>query len=218
DPYYPGAKERWQMFAASHPEVLTFGDSEGAAVPWTLIPGLDTGADGHVCFAVEAFSGVFGEAPLDGERDVATFLGKATDFCNSQLWGTLGASIVIHPKSLKDAQVVHALDRAVADLEYGTVGVNVWTGLGYAFATTTWGAFPGHDLTDIQSGRGVVHNTLMFDQPEKSVLYGPFRQPVKPLWFSTHKTAHHVTRHLTELEADPSPAKLVPLFAAALRG
>ncbi len=218
DPYYPGARERWERFAASHPEVLTFGETDGGAVPWTLIPGLDTGADGHVCFAVEAFAGVFGEAPLDSDRDVPAFLADAVEFCNSQLWGTLGASLIVDPRSIKDPAIAKAVDRAVADLEYGTVGVNVWTGLGYAFGSTTWGAFPGHDLTNIQSGRGVVHNTLMFDEPEKSVLYGPFRQPLKPLWFSTHKTAHHVTRHLTELEADPSPAKLAKIVAAAVRG
>ena len=61
------------------------------------------------------------------------------------------------------------------DLRYGAIGVNVWHALAFAMGSTTWGAYPGHSRTDIESGTGVVGNAAMFDRPQKSVVRGPFR-------------------------------------------
>ncbi len=218
DPYYPGARDRWEHFSASHPSVRTHGDDAGGAVPWTLIHDLDADDPDHTCFAVEAFAGVFGEAPLRSERSVVSYIEDAVRFANENAWGTLGASLIVHPASLKDPEIAAAVEQAVADLRYGTVGVNVWTGLGFAFMTTTWGAFPGHPLNDVRSGRGVVHNTLMFDQAQKSVIRGPFRQPLKPLWFASNKQAHNIAKGLVAMEADPTALTLMPILAAAVRG
>ncbi len=41
---------------------------------------------------------------------------------------------------------------------------------------------PATPLQDIESGVGAVHNTLLFDHPQKSVLYGPWRYKPKPFW------------------------------------
>ncbi len=216
--YYPGAEDRWRTFAESHHLVKEHGEPTEGAIPWTLIHDLDSSDPNHTCFAVEAFAGVFGEAPLDAPRSVPDFLSQAVSFANDSLWGTLGASLIVHPATMKDPETAAAVEKAIADLRYGTVGLNVWTGLGYAFTSTTWGGFPGHDLTDIQSGRGTVHNSLMFDMAQKSVVRGPFRQQPKPLWFTDNRQAHNVTRHLVALEADPSALTLAPVLAAAVRG
>ena len=218
DPYYPGARERWEHFQASHPSVRNHGKHHDGAVPWTLIHDLDTEDPEHSCFAVEAFAGIFGEAPLKSERSVVSYIQDAVRFANETAWGTLGASLIVHPASLKDPEVAAAVEQAVADLRYGTVGVNVWTGLGFAFMTTSWGAFPGHPLNDIRSGRGVVHNTLMFGEPQKSVIRGPFRQPLKPLWFASNKQAHKIAKGLVAIEAQPSALALAPILGAAVRG
>ncbi len=218
EPYYPGARERWAQFEASHSSVRTHGDHADSAVPWTLIHDLDSDDPEHTCFAVEAFAGVFGEAPLDSARSVVEYIQDAVRFANDTIWGTLGASIIVHPTSMKDPAIAAAVEQAVADLRYGTVGLNVWTGLGFAFLSTSWGAFPGHPLNDVRSGRGTVHNTLMFDQVQKSVVRGPFRQPLKPLWFASNKQAHNVTKGLVKLESAPSVAALLPVVGAAIRG
>jgi aldehyde dehydrogenase (NAD(P)+) len=42
--------------------------------------------------------------------------------------------------------------RAIADLRYGTIAVNAWTGGGHLTATASWGAYPGRTLNDVQSG------------------------------------------------------------------
>ena len=67
-----------------------------------------------------------------------------------------------------------ALNEAIADLRYGSIGVNLWHALSFALGTTVWGAYPGHAVNDIQSGRGFVGNAYMFARPQKSVVRGPF--------------------------------------------
>lgn len=38
----------------------------------------------------------------------------------------------------------------------------------------TWGAYPGHGPEDIQSGVGVVRNSLLIENAEKTVTRGPW--------------------------------------------
>jgi acyl-CoA reductase-like NAD-dependent aldehyde dehydrogenase len=218
--YYPGAADRYDAFLEQHPEAERFGDiggPEGDRLAWALIPGLDPGQRDEICYSTEAFAGLFGETPLSAPSPAA-FVDQAVAFCNERLWGTLNATLLVHPKSLRDPEVGKAVERAIADLRYGTVAINHWAAIGYGLVVTPWGAFPGHDRTDIQSGTGVVHNTLMFSKVQKSVVRAPFRVLPKPVWFATHRQAHKLTPKLSRFEAAPSPAKLPGIFALALRG
>ena len=95
--------------------------------------------------------------------------------------------------------------------------VNVWHALAFVMGTTSWGAYPGHPRTDIQSGSGVVANALMFDRPQKSVVRGPFRSRPKPPWFATAPDSYDVMRRFVAFEAEPSAAKIPGLLLAALR-
>ena len=67
-----------------------------------------------------------------------------------------------------------AFDAAIAGLRYGCVCVNVPTLVGFAITALPWGAFPGGTPADVGSGIGTVHNTLLFDRPQKAVLHGPW--------------------------------------------
>ena len=134
------------------------------------------------------------------------------------MWGTLNASIIVHPKSLLDPAVAQAVERAIEQLRYGTIVVNHWAGLGYAFVSTAWGAYPGHVDHDIRSGRGVVHNTYMFDRVQKTVIRGPFRISPKPPWFVTNKVTHKLGPRLVALESSPSIGRLIRVAMQALRG
>lgn len=216
--YYPGAGDRDRAFVAAHPEAERFGDPDEDELPWTLIPGVDaSGGEDVFCFQTEAFCGLFAETALAAEGPV-DFLAKATTFCNEALWGTLNATLLIHPKTAKQRGVAEALDRAIDQLRYGTVSVNNWAAIGYGLVITPWGAYPGHELHDIQSGSGVVHNTLMFSRSEKTVIRSPWRMRPKPMWFPTHRTALEVARRLTAFEATPTPLRLPGILWAALRG
>jgi acyl-CoA reductase-like NAD-dependent aldehyde dehydrogenase len=216
--FYPGARERYQAFAASHPEAEQFGQPAGEELSWMLIPGVTPENTNEIAFTTEAFCGIFAETPLKAPS-VAEYIDKAVAFCNQQLWGTLNTTILVHPSSQRDPTVAEAVERGIAHLRYGTVAVNYWAAASYAIGVTTWGAFPGHAINDIQSGTGVVHNTLMFSRPQKSVLYAPFRAFPVPVWFVSHGTAAKtVFRKLTAFEADASPLKVPSIVVTALRG
>jgi hypothetical protein len=108
--------------------------------------------------------------------------------------------------------------KAIADLRYGGIGVNVWPGVIYGLVTPSWGAFPGNRAEDIQSGSGVVHNTFLFDHPEKSVVKAPFRIRPTPAWFSDHKSLRDLGQRLVAFEAKPSWGAFFRVVRAALRG
>lgn len=218
--WYPGAADRYDAFLKAHPEAERFGERRAEHLPWALIPGVSPENRDDICFRTEAFCGVCAETPLPalpGDTP-AEFLDRAVDFCNDQVWGTLNVTIIVHPSSLRDPAVKEALDRAVANLRYGTVAINHWAAAGFGLVVTPWGAFPGHTRRDIQSGVGMVHNILMFDRAQKTVIHAPFRVWPKPVWFASHKTAHRITPKLVHFEADPSWVKLPGILVPAVRG
>jgi hypothetical protein len=214
--YYPGAAERRAAFVAAHPEAEELGRGPADALPWTFIRGVAPGLTGDICFNVESFCGECAETAL-AAPSTAAFVDAATAFCNDVVWGTLSATVLVSPASLKEPGVADAIDRCVADLRYGAIGVNVWHGLVFAMGSTTWGAYPGHPRTDIGSGSGVVGNAVMFDRTEKSVVRGPFRARPKPPWFATATGSYEVMRKFVAFEADPSAARIPGLLYAAMR-
>lgn len=216
--FYPGAQERHKTFVKEHPEAEHIGTSSEGQLPWTLIAGVDPGNIDDVCFTTEAFCSLFAEAGLEA-GSVPEYIDRAVAFANKHLWGSLNVTIIVHPDSLKDPEIAAAVERAVANLRYGTVGVNYWAGAGFTLGSTTWGAFPGHEIHNIQSGTGVVHNTLMFSCSQKSVLRGPFRSVPTPPWFVTHgRTASKLFPRLVDFEAASSPLKVPGILWAAIRG
>jgi hypothetical protein len=218
-PYYPGARDRFDTFVAAHPEAETYGDNGPGCVPWTMIPGLRPDTEDEIAFTTESFNGVFGEVGIDAGGTV-DFIRKAVEFANDGMWGTLGCSLIVHPKSLQDPEVQRAVDQAIADLRYGTVAVNHWSAIGFLLGATPWGAYPGHPIDNVESGIGFVHNSMMLADAdiEKTVVRGPFRMPVKPTWFATNKTGHKSSELFARLQAKPSWGKLPALITTALRG
>ena len=216
--YYPGAHDRYRSFLErSGARAVTAGEHTSDTIPWTFLRDVDTADRENICFTTESFCGVVADGALPG-ADAAEYLRNAVAFCNDTVWGTLNAAIVIHPKTVAAPGMAEALEQAIRDLRYGTVVVNHWPGLGYGLVVTTWGAWPGHSLADIQSGRGVVHNTRMFDKPQKSVIRGKFRMAPKPPWFVTNRRTHVIAPRLTRFEAAPSVWKLPGIMLNAIRG
>ena len=231
--YYPGAAERTAALQAAYPGTETLGATGSLAfipdVPATReTPGGDGApAEPEYAFTTEFFASALAVTRLPG-ADAGAFLDAAVDFCNERLAGTLGMSILIHPKTI--AELGPRFEDAIARLRYGTVGVNAWSGVGFLIAQAAWGAFPGHERADIQSGTGVVHNALLFDRPQKTVVHAPFapfprsilagelHTSPRPPWFVTNQTSETTAMRLTRFAADPSPLKLPGIFASALRG
>lgn len=214
--YYPGAAERRSTFLKEHPDAHEIGDASDDRMAWTIVRDLDASNTADVCLNVEAFCALTSETALEANSP-AEFVRRAVDFCNDVVWGTLSMTLIADPRTLKDPQTGPAIEKAVADLRYGSIGVNLWHALSYAMASTTWGAYPGHPITDIQSGSGFVGNAYLFARPQKSVVRGPFVARPAPAWFATNANAAEVMRKLLAFEGDPSWAKMPGLVASSLK-
>lgn len=190
--YYPGARERLAGFASHNPRAKTL---PRAGTEPVMIAPLDAAGDRY-SESVEVFAPALSLAELDAS-DPEAFLRAAIAYANRQLYGTLGANIVIHPKTI--ARIGRArLEEILIDLHYGSIAINAWTGLAFMTPQAAWGAFPGHTLADVQSGIGFVHNTLMFEAPQRNVVEAPFKPfprnllslsatlLPKPPWFITN--------------------------------
>ncbi len=220
--YYPGAGDRIQRAQDSYPNAV----NASSGTPRVLITNLDA-ASAEACFSDEYFTTVLGEVPLTANSP-ADFLNKAVTFANEQLEGTLGASILIDPKTAKT--LGNKLEEAIDDLRYGAIAINLWSGVAFLLAECAWGGVAGQPEDDVQSGIGFVHNAFLFDKVEKSVVRGSFYSfprgylhgdlaiLPKPPWFVTNKTSHITAERVTYFAIDPGPMHLPGIFAAALRG
>jgi len=214
--YYPGAFARRDRFLAAHPEAHQIGESAPDAMPWTVIRDVDPTQHEDVCFTVEAFCALISETALDAATP-EEFVRQAVDFCNDVVQGTLSMTLLVSPRTMRGRAMRAAVDQAVADLRYGTIGVNVWHAVGILVATTPWGAYPGHVATDIQSGVGVVGNTFMLEGTQKAVVRGPFRARPQPAWFVTHRRSSAVLRRLFDVQCTLRWSKVPGLLLEALR-
>ncbi|MHB8627586.1 MAG: aldehyde dehydrogenase family protein [Aggregatilineales bacterium] len=225
--YYPGVAQRQAAAVAHHPNAELLDPADAGKVPRTLITALDPNSADEFCFREETFSTLIAETALPG-KTAAEFLQNAVRFCNDRLFGTLGASLIIHPATMRE--LGPRFEDCLADLRYGAIGVNAWSAAAYLLSPVPWGAYPGHPLNDIQSGIGVVHNTLLFGKSQKSVIYQPFfpfprawrhgefHLSPKPAWFVTNRQARSLGRRLAAYEANPGLSHFPRIVALALRG
>jgi len=222
--YYPGAAQRVADFTSGREDAALI--DRGDAPACAIVP-FRAGTDTRLATS-EVFAPAMSTYEIAGS-DAETYLRDAVKFANSELYGTLGANILIHPKTLR--QIGRATFEAIlADLKYGTIAVNSWAGVGFSLGQCTWGAFPGHSLKDVQSGIGTVHNTFMFDKPERTVITQPFRPfprsvlngemtlLPKPPWFVTNRRQKIVGKLLTAFEYAPGWSRLPKIVFNALRG
>ncbi|MCB9754736.1 MAG: aldehyde dehydrogenase family protein [Myxococcales bacterium] len=213
--YYPTAQATWETFTREYPQHAALGETHDArALPWTLLEGVRA-EEGEFALREEPWCGIMSLVELDAEEP-GEFLDKAVPFVNERVWGTLSCNVLIHPRT--ERALGPRFDEAIAALRYGGVAINCWTGLNYGIVNATWGAFPGHPLDDIESGQGVVHNGLLIDHPQKSVVRAPFVVRPTPAWFTDHQNNVELGQRITRFEAAPGLLALPGVVAAALKG
>ena len=220
--YYPGAKDRLDTFKskAKYPKSIARGPAPSLIV--------NNVADSDWFNNNEVFAPAMSTHVLD-TPDAATYLRSAVAYANDKLHGTLGANILIHPKTIKKIGKTE-FESIIADLRYGTIAINAWTGLAFLATACPWGAFPGHTPQNVQSGIGTVHNTFMLEDTERVVIQAPwapfprgllsgqFTLLPRPPWFITNKKQNKVGRLLTQFQHKPSWFKLPRIFLNALLG
>ena len=230
--FYPGARDTHQQFLAAHPDARLLGEPRSDRpqsqpgsprpdhLPWTFIPYLDPDNPDEICFHTEPFLGLFSETAL-AAGSIREYIQKAVEFANDRLWGTLSASIIVHPRDLRDPEIAAAVDDAIADLRYGTVVVNYFAAHPYLLMNLPWGASPigrdnpGSDIYNIQSGTGWINNPLMFDTPQKSVFYAPFAGLIEVL--AGAQNAYPFYRAYAEYQHHPTAVNLLRVLWRAVR-
>ncbi|TPW73768.1 aldehyde dehydrogenase family protein [Schumannella sp. 10F1B-5-1] len=218
--WYPGAADRAQAAVGAHPRALRCGP-DGTRV----LLELGEAGVGAPVETTEYFAPVLGVVDLPG--DAATFLENAVEHVTRAVAGTLGINVIVDPAT--ERRLGRAFDEAIARLRYGTIAINAWTGVAFQTAAAPWGAYPGNRLADVGSGIGTVHNALLIDGVEKTVLRGPFRPfprsvaggeaalfPTPP-WFVSARSAAVTGRRLVEYWIAPSARRMAAVFAAAFR-
>ncbi|KAK9868062.1 hypothetical protein WJX84_011056 [Apatococcus fuscideae] len=220
--YYPGSEKRAAAFCKSFGKVEALGNPNFAencdeakvqAMPFLFQAGL---SPKEACLDVENWCGVLQEVAIpDCGSDPVAFLKQATLMANGSCWGTLSCSLYVPP----DVQRAHAdaVEGAVAGLKYGSVSVNCPSICGFPATRLSWGAFPGHTQQDIQTGNTVVHNTMLFDHVEKSVLRVPWRWHPTPYWLTKNRNLEGLALAAAPFFASPGFLTLVPAAIAALR-
>ena len=221
--WYPGTEERLDDYAA-HLEDAERVD-RGPNAPAAVIGRLGEDARNR---NAEVFGPALGVKDLPAP-DAETYLRAAIDYANNDLWGTLGANILIHPATLREIGSAR-FDEIIAGLRYGTIGINGWCAFGFLIATAPWGAFPGHTPEDIQSGTGIVHNAFMLENTERTVVrvpWAPFPRGFftremslmpHPPFFITNRNQTRIGKALTRMQYRPSWGKLPGLLREVLRG
>lgn len=221
--WYPGAQARLAEVADEYPGARWSSGHTRAVIE------VGTDADPTPMEATEYFVPALGVVTLPGNGQ--EFLDAAVEYANARLTGTLGANILIDPDT--EAALGDGFEHAVAELRYGTVAINTWTGVAFGIPTMPWGAYPGGTLEDVQSGIGVVHNALLLDDVERGVMRGPFRPfprstgaligpgtfsaLPRPPWFVTSPGAADGGRLLTRFRIRPRLTTLLGILESAFR-
>jgi acyl-CoA reductase-like NAD-dependent aldehyde dehydrogenase len=213
--YYPGSAQTHRDFVRAHPDAIQIGGGQEGHVPWTVIRDAPPGEGEDICFTRESFSGMVAETTLSGV-DASEFLAGTVSWLNDHVWGTLSATLVVSDEDLEDPVKGAAVERAVTDLRYGTIGINASGVYGIATQVAPWGGFPGSPITDIQSGNAKVANLLMLHRPQKTVIRAPFHLDPYP-FFGNAEDLHVFGRKLAAFEYSPSMLRLFGLYKAAKR-
>ena len=144
------------------------------------------------------------------------YVKKSIDYCNNELWGNLGVSVIIKDHNNKFNK--HITNSYMEHLNYGTVAINEWAAIGYIIPQLPWGGYPGNKDNDIQSGQSVVHNSMLFESPLKGIVETKFRisRFIDPPWFITNKKSRRLFMNLTYFQINNTKINLIKLIFSAL--
>ncbi len=175
--------------SSTPPYAERLGLGGSGTLPWTLIPNVDPGND-DIVFTTDPFTCILAETGLEA-TSAADFVDRAVAFCNDRIWGTLGVSLIVHPDSMRDPATAAAVERALADLRYGTVAVNTGPALA-SRSSRRRGRVPGQPGQRHRVGQGsCTTHTCSHNQRRPSC--------------EPRSTAFHHGRRTSSLTAERTP-------------
>jgi len=171
--YYPGASKRLDALCSQYadsqvesvagtPHPSTLSTSGTSTKPLLSVQLLDCGLHGDDGFndaalKTEAFAPVLSIVRVKAGNDTRRFLRQAVNIANEECEGSLSCSVSC-PGAVAEGS---SFNDVLADLKFGSVGVNCSTTFGYVATTAGggWGAYPGlYSKDDCGSGNGYIGN------------------------------------------------------------
>lgn len=220
--YYPGSDAKVKAFKGKFPDAEEIGggggqggaSNVGPRVPWTIKTGLTPET---AVTDIENWCTVLQEVALPGcNGDAGAFLDAAVDFANNKCWGTLSCVVIADPKTQRGLK--GKFEDFIADLKYGNICINVPGSVGFGSTKLSWGGFPGTTPDDIGSGNCAVHNTMLFENVQKSVMWGAWRFHPYPFWLVSHRNVEGAAKEALKFMAQPTMNGMLPLAIQSLRG
>ncbi|GMH35791.1 hypothetical protein BSKO_03659 [Bryopsis sp. KO-2023] len=217
--WYPKSKQKQHGFRRTFPDVEELGihhsGSKVSTLPFLLVTGQSPEESST---RMETWTTAVQEVLLPtNESDPASFLRSAVQFANESCWGTQSCTLLIHPWTQK--MLGSDFQDAIAGLKYGNIVVNAPAIMGYSITAATWGGYPGSLPRSVDMAKvACTHNTLMFDHPEKSVVYYPFHQSFPLLFSPTFTNTEEVVDKALEFIDSPSLTKAVGFYGALRKG
>jgi len=135
------------------------------------------GGGGEYLLKNELFATGFGIKWVDTKGDSLSFFPAVSSLVNQKFFGSLSCTIVIDPTTRKN--LGQKFDEFLYDVNWGTVGINIWAAMMAMNPYGTWGAPTNrHNDTNIQSGVGKMGNCLLLQNVNKSVIDAKFCDPM----------------------------------------
>lgn len=198
--FHPGASERWSAAVEGRPFTHLGHAPDDGVLGYGILQDVEPD---DAWLTSDPFCGLMADVGLAVPQSVPDYLDAAVELCNEHVYGSLAAVIIVHPRSLVDAAIGAALDRAVENLRYGTVMINHFPGVAFATMTTPWGS---------AAGDGWAHETMMLERVAKTVVWGPFRPRVTPPWIHEHRRLASIGPRLVHFLAT-GEARMLPALA-----
>ncbi len=215
--YYPASRERCAGLVAGRAGAVTFGGAGGERIARTIVFA-DPNDVEEPLFSREVFGPLLAIVSFEA-GDAESYLRAAVDFCNERLRGDLAATLIVDPQTQRSNG--RAIGDALAALRYGCLGVNIWSGVGFALPAVPWGAYRARGDATSPSGHGVVHNSRLLSNTQKAVLRAPFLpalSALRPPWFIAHRNQARIGSELCALETRPSPLRFAKIAWLTLTG
>ena len=208
--YYPNSENVKAEFSEHNPNAEIIKPENGIHRASDFMFITDINKD-DFCTTTEAFCQIMNEVPLDISTDVDSFLENAVKFCNTKLHGTLTSCILVD-KATQKANA-KAINKAVINLKYGSVTVNIMSVFTFFNPYLTWGG--NEDKDNTISGYGHFGNLLNYENIEKSIIFDKFVSPAHML-NTNKKYMDKLYEAMTNYSINPSCINLIKLLTTKL--
>jgi acyl-CoA reductase-like NAD-dependent aldehyde dehydrogenase len=172
--FYPGIAESYKKHAAAigaqRVDETTVTELKPLFMDDLQVPGKDDLQ--KIPLREEAFCPILYEVAINSAPQLDSFMVEATNFCHAHCWGNLTCTVIVDDATRTKWSI--ELDSILDSMRFGTIGVNVPPANANLFPILTWGAFPGNNSRDVQSGIGQVGNFYCYRDVEKCIMYNNF--------------------------------------------